>query len=448
VSKDDRGKVDIPDEWKVESLGNLFEFYGGMPFSRAALGDSGFLYLHYGDIHKRGNGKFDVAKDSAWLPRVDISIDEVKETALLHDGDLVFADASEDYDGIGKSVVIENKSGETFVSGLHTIIAKGSRKELDLNYKRYFLSPPFVRSQFIQIATGATVYGISKANIKKINVLVPPISEQRKIAAILTSVDEAIEKTEAIIEQTEKVKKGLMQRLLTKGIGHTRFKKTEVGEIPEEWDLKPLSAVLIQMTDYVANGSFQSLKENVNVYDHTEYAYYIRLYDLRLGIGHDRQKFVDEESYTFLIKSSLFGNELLIANIGANVGEVFIMPKLTKPATIAPNMVVMRVNPENNYEYIYYYLSSNLGQMEIRKEISGSGQPKLNKTGLKKVLVPCPVIEEQNGIAAALSAIDQKILVERGHLSALLTVKRALMQVLLTGKVRAKIDEQAEVVNT
>ncbi|MBB6691039.1 restriction endonuclease subunit S [Cohnella xylanilytica] len=441
MSKDDRGKVEIPNEWKVESLGNLFEFYGGMPFSRSALGDSGFLYLHYGDIHKRGNGKFDVAKDSAWLPRVDISIEEVKENALLHDGDLVFADASEDYDGIGKSVVIENKSGETFVSGLHTIIAKGSSKELDLNFKRYFLSPPFVRNQFIRIATGATVYGISKANIKKINVLVPPLSEQRKIASILSSVDEAIEKTEAIIEQTEKVKKGLMQRLLTKGIGHTRFQQTDIGEIPEEWKInhgfiKIVSGYGFQASDYVEKGIPLVRINNIGYGEMLEDDF---IY-LPTPFATEYQKFLLKENDIIMaLNRPITNGKLKIAIIKNKHVPSILYQRIGK---------LVFDTTKYHPEYIFLYLQSPQFLKQLEITFVGSDQPFIKNSEFAKLPFGIPSLQEQKKIAEILGSVDSKLRVERDKYDKLLRSKNALMQVLLTGKVRVKVKEEAEVVKT
>ncbi|MGN4715343.1 restriction endonuclease subunit S [Bacillus cereus group sp. MYBK226-2] len=210
------------------------------------------------------------------------------------------------------------------------------------------------------------------------------------------------------------------------------YKETKIGRIPADWEVRSLNEVLEVMTDYVANGSFQSLRENVNVYDEEEFAYYVRLYDLRLGIGHSSQKYVDQASYNFLNKSSLYENEILIANIGANVGEVFLMPRVNKPATIAPNMILMRVNDKNDFRYIYYYLSSMIGQREIANEISGSGQPKLNKTGLKKVFVSVPNLAEQRRIAGVLSLIDEVIQKTEDIIKQTEEVKKGLMQQLLT----------------
>jgi type I restriction enzyme, S subunit len=91
---------------------------------------------------------------------------------------------------------------------------------------------------------GTTIQGLTREDLKNLKILFPPILEQQKIADILSKVDELIQKTDQVIEQTQKLKKGLMQKLLTKGIGHAKFKRTPTGEIPEEWNIKPLGDIL------------------------------------------------------------------------------------------------------------------------------------------------------------------------------------------------------------
>ncbi|EMT44988.1 restriction endonuclease subunit S [Anoxybacillus flavithermus] len=206
---------EIPEEWEVRRLDDIFEFYGGMPFSRSVLGDEGAFYLHYGDIHKMNKSAFDTSIDSSWLPRLDISKEEIREYSLLKTGDIVFADASEDTEGIGKSVVIINDDNKPFISGLHTIIAREKEATLDDRYKEYCFSNPLVRKQFIRIATGATVYGISKTSIKQIKIPVPPIEEQRTIAKALKGLDNKIRNEKEKLEPLINIKKGLMQVLLT-----------------------------------------------------------------------------------------------------------------------------------------------------------------------------------------------------------------------------------------
>lgn len=197
------------------------------------------------------------------------------------------------------------------------------------------------------------VPSLSTANINRIEVLRPTVKEQEKIAKILSTLDKSIETTNRLIEKEKNIKKALMQELLTNGIdkdGHIRtrathtYKKSELGLIPEEWEVDKLNEVTKLMTDFVANGSFESLADNVTVFETPDFAYYVRLVDIRKGLGHEKQTYVDELSFNFLKKSSLIGREILIANIGANVGETFLMPILNKPATIAPNMIVVKVN--------------------------------------------------------------------------------------------------------
>ena len=104
------------------------------------------------------------------------------------------------------------------------------------------------------LVAGSTVKGVSVAEIKKLSMTRPPLPEQKKIAAILSSVDQAINATQAVIDQTRKVKEGLLQDLLTRGIGHTRFKQTEVGEIPEGWEISTLGAVFSERKEVGKHG--------------------------------------------------------------------------------------------------------------------------------------------------------------------------------------------------
>ncbi|KGM46336.1 hypothetical protein NP83_00870 [Neobacillus niacini] len=218
---------EIPAVWEVKDLDSMFEFYGGMPFSRASLGEQGPYYLHYGDIHKIDKKVFDTTVDSSWLPRLAIEEGRIRENSLLKTGDIVFADASEDTDGIGKSVVIKNDENKVFISGLHTIIAKDKLPMLDINYKQYCFNNYAVRKQFIKIATGATVYGISKSNIKQIYIPIPPLEEQKKIGAILQSLDDKIQHEYKKLIPLNETKKGIMQVLLT-GVVRVKLNSEEV----------------------------------------------------------------------------------------------------------------------------------------------------------------------------------------------------------------------------
>jgi type I restriction enzyme S subunit len=272
--------------------------------------------------------------------------------------------------------------------------------------------------------------------------------EQEKIAKILSTLDKAIESTNRLIEKEKNIKTAIMQELLTNGIdknGHIRspqthtYKESELGLIPDEWEVDKLNEVTKLMTDFVANGSFESLANNVTVFENPDFAYYVRLVDIRKGLGHEKQTYVDEQSFNFLKKSSLIGKEILIANIGANVGETFLMPIINKPATIAPNMIVVKVNTKIISEFLFYFLTYHKGISELQNVTEGSGQPKINKTKLKTINVLIPAILEQEKIIKILTTQDKKIQTEETTLSKLKELKKGLMNDLLSGKVRVKV---------
>lgn len=280
---------------------------------------------------------------------------------------------------------------------------------------------------------------ISQKPIYAVKLPMPPLPEQRKIAKILSTWDKAISTTERLIDNSKQQKKALMQQLLT---GKKRLLDDSGRPFEGEWEDVSLESISEIMTDYVANGSFQSLRENVVVTDEVDHSLYVRLTDLRVGLGHRNQKYTSKESYEFLKKSCLFGGELLMANIGANVGEVWQMPEVNMPATLAPNMLMTKFKQRANSRYVYYFLSSSFGQNRISAVIAGSGHPKINKTELKQVKILLPSFKEQQKIAFVLTNADREIELLEQQFANLKQEKKALMQQLLTGKRRVKVDDK------
>lgn len=160
------------------------------------------------------------------------------------------------------------------------------------------------------------------------------------------------------------------------------------------------------VTDYVANGSFKSLAENVKYYD-KGYARVIRLVDYNNKFKKKDSIWVSKDAYEFLKKSKLEGGEIVITNVGANLGTVFIAPQLDYPQTLGPNSIIIKT--KENDKYIYYLLLSRYGQNKIKEIVSGSAMPKFNKTDFKNIIIQLPSIEHQNKVVKMLSALDKKI---------------------------------------
>ena len=163
------------------------------------------------------------------------------------------------------------------------------------------------------------------------------------------------------------------------------------------------------VTDYVANGSFKSLADNVQYSDKKDYARLIRLVDYNNNYDEKNAVWVPESSYNFLKKSVLYGDEVIISNVGANLGTVFKCPKLNYPMTLGPNSLLVRTNDLCNQNYLYYYLKSKIGYSKLMALVSGSAMPKFNKTELRNMEISLPDREYQDKAAEVLIKIDKKI---------------------------------------
>lgn len=180
----------------------------------------------------------------------------------------------------------------------------------------------------------------------------------------------------------------------------------DLGSMPSDWSVSDIQNETLFVTDYVANGSFASLAENVNYKNEPDYAVLIRLTDFNNDFKGDFV-YVDEHAYKFLAKSKLVGGEIIISNVGAYAGTTFLAPRLDRPMTLGPNAIMMNFKSGN--AFYFYWFKSPVGKFLLDGIISGSAQPKFNKTTFRQLKVPVPPIKEQKAIASVLSSLDDKI---------------------------------------
>jgi type I restriction enzyme, S subunit len=203
-------------EWVFRTMGNLFKFSGGYSASREQLSTEGYSYLHYGDIHGSAKTFVDIKHEYLEIPKLNIELNKISKDKLLQDGDIVFVDASEDDEGVSRHVVIRNTQSIPFISGLHTIVAKSKTSELDNLYKEFCFQSQELKKQFSFYAAGIKVSGISRSNIIKIVLKIPPtIEEQTAIATILSDMDSETETLQAKLNKYKAIKQSMMQELLT-----------------------------------------------------------------------------------------------------------------------------------------------------------------------------------------------------------------------------------------
>jgi type I restriction enzyme S subunit len=283
----------------------------------------------------------------------------------------------------------------------------------------------FLRRKYLQkISQGSTFEAINSKELSDLLIFLPAVTEQKKIAEILTTLDEAIEKTSQIIEKTKEAKKGLMQKLLTRGIGHKKFKKTEIGEIPVEWEVGEIS-------DYGEILTGNTPPTNVPQYYGNEYPF-VSPFDLgNKRIIRKTEKYLSKEG--FVVARALPANSVLVVCIGSTIGKTGIAG-----TELATNQQINSIICKNSdYNFVYYY--ATFINQEFKQLAGTQAVPILNKGNFSKVKVAIPPLSEQKEIGGKLSAINEEIEKESDHKEQMELLKKGLMQVLLTGKIRVSV---------
>ncbi|WP_276211083.1 restriction endonuclease subunit S [Heyndrickxia coagulans] len=403
-----------PSDWVNYTFDELFAFEGGLSISRANLSNEGICYLHYGDIHKTNDNYINIEKNFDSIPKYNKPLESINKKYLLNDGDIVFADASEDYEGIGKAVVVKNPSNIPFISGLHTIVARDKTDVLNNEYKRFFLSDWNIRKQIMLMATGISVYGLSQENVRKIKVTLPKRQEQQKIASILSTWDKAIELKEKLIEQKIQQKKGLMQKLLTGEVrlpGYSgEWKKVKLGEI-----LKERKETGYTELELLAITSRKGVVKRTEV-------------DIKDNSSEDKSKY----------------KRILPNDIGYNTMRMWqgVSGVSKYEGIVSPAYTILKPTNKVNSNFIGYLFKLPKIINLFRRYSQGLVSDTLNLKyeNLKGIKVTIPQdVEEQKKIAEILLSIDNEIEMLQEYVNYLKQQKKGLMQLLLTGKVRVKV---------
>lgn len=226
--------VEVPEGWEESRLQELCYFQEGPGLRRWQFAGGGFPFIN---IRCIVNGKIDKSQVQFITEKEAL---EKYSHFHLQAGDFVLSSSGT----IGRMAKVEAGDLPLMLNTSVIRFRSLDKKRFDDAFLPYFLQSGFFFGQIQRETQGSAQGNFGPSHLKKVVVPLPPLPEQQKIAEILSSVDEAIQSTEAVIEQTKKVKQGVMNQLLTKGIGHTRFKQTEIGEIPDEWEVVPLDAAI------------------------------------------------------------------------------------------------------------------------------------------------------------------------------------------------------------
>jgi len=410
-------------EWKKVRLGDVAQIIGGGTPSRnePLFWEGEIKWVTPTDVTKNNNKYLNNTAETITEEGLNKSAAKVIEKGNV----LMTSRAS-----IGKCVI--NTVPVTTNQGFTNFIVD----ENIINNEFLYYKLIFNAKQFNALGSGSTFKEISKGEISSFNISIPNnVREQQKIAAILSSVDEAIEKTEQIIEQTETVKKGLMQELLTKGIGHTEFKDTPVGTIPEEWEVLNFKDVFDRITT-------KNETDNQNVLTISgEHGLISQLEYFNKSVSSKNLK-----NYIYL-ESGDFAYNKSYSN-GYPLGAIKRLDRYDVGVVSTLYICFRLKDPYINGFYKHYFDSPYWHRQVYSIAPEGGRSHGLLNVGVKdffEILIPVPPIKEQEKIRKKIDSIDQKIIKEKSKLENLHSLKQGLMQQLLTGKKRVKVDDSEEV---
>ena len=397
-------------KWEEKRLGDVFKFMPTNSFSRNDLNYiEGDIYnIHYGDIHMIYPTITDAQKETFPYINREKKLDVCSEL-LCEDGDVLLADASEDYDDIGKAIEIINVGDKKIVSGLHTIFMKDYKKIYANKFRGFMMNSNSVRKQIKVLAAGAKVLGISKSNISKVKMPLPSLPEQTKIADFLSTVDEKIQNQKDKITHLENIKKGFMQKIFSRKI---RF-KDDGGEEFSEWEEKKLGEFMI-IPD----------KEKIDIIDNN------KLLSVRLHLeGVEKNKNTSSLKLGSTIYYKRKSGQFIYGKQNFFNGAFGIIPKDLDGFLSSGDVPSLDIKKEKIIpQYLMYYMGRKSFYKAQEKLSAGTGSKRIHENTLLNIIIKTPCLEEQQKIADFLSSFDKKISTEKKTLEHLKELKKGLLQ--------------------
>ncbi|TXD83866.1 hypothetical protein ESY86_07415 [Subsaximicrobium wynnwilliamsii] len=420
----------IPSNWKSSKLSEIVNLEHGFQFRKEDFTESGIPVIKINNII--GN---DLNLDN--LSFIDSSRLEEFTRFLIKKDDILMSLTG----NIGRVLEVGSIQRDFVQNYRVGKFVPVNSNELYNRYIKYLLSSPLVLSQFFKFSNQSAQANFGKQDMDKVWVTIPTSpSEQEKIANILSTVDAKIEVISQQITETQELKKGLMQRLLTKGIGHTEFKDSSLGEIPKCWDVIPIYELRNKQDRYgFTGGPFGS---DLKSEHYTENG--VKIIQLQnIGEGEFIDKgttYTSKEKADELFSCNIFPNEIILAKM-APVARCCKVPSTDERYVMCSDGIRLSVDTNKfDNEFVYQALNSKYFRDEAESKSTGTTRARIGLKDLKLIPILVPkYIDEQKKLANILSTVDGKLDLLSEKKTTYQELKQGLMQQLLTGKVRVNV---------
>ncbi|MBR7627940.1 restriction endonuclease subunit S [Aeromonas popoffii] len=412
----------VPKGWSHTTLGKVMVFKNGLNFTKADVGE---------EIKIVGVSDFkDLSelRSTERLESVNVA-SHIKDDELLTDGDLLFVRSNGNKDLIGRCLFFPEVKERLSFSGF-TIRGRADKKNILPQYIAFVARSSFFKSQISQYGGGTNISNLSQQILNDIALPLPPHDEQKKIVQILSTWDKAISTTEQLLANSQQQKKALMQQLLT---GKKRLLDSNGVRFSGEWITIPLEKLC-----HINPKRPPEPKDGLVSFIPMEF------------VSEDAKLLsTSERFYTDVSKgfTSFLDGDILIAKITPcfeNGKGCYVQGMKNGVGFGSTEFHVLRANKLSSPLYLYYMTNTSEFRIKGEANMQGSaGQKRVTTDYLKSLKVTVPKqVEEQQKIAVVISTADQDITALQQKLDALKQEKKALMQQLLTGKRRVKIDNK------
>lgn len=423
-------QVTIPEGWiEIIGLGKKLKVYNGLSGKTKEDFGVGEPYIPYTNIFN--NSKVDPDQ----LDYVNVKKGEHQNH--LEYGDIIFTTSSETIDEVGMTSVFLEKSGKYYLNSFCFILRPYNFDWLAPEFAQYLFRAESIRYSITLFGQGSTRYNLSKTRLlKELAITLPAdLNEQTIIASILSKVDEAISTTEQLIAKFSRIKTGLMQDLLTKGIdeqGNIRseetheFKDSSLGRIPKEWGCETLNFGLNYISDY--RGKTPPYQDNgIPV---------ISAESIKDGELKSTSKYVSDITYEIWLTRGIPKPGDVIFTTEAPVGEIAKFPQKGRHL-LTRRVIAFNCNPDKLINQFLYYVLLDFNRRGIwNKYMIGSTVPRILKPDIMSQDITYPNPDEQLRVIEIIETQREQIEIEKIKLSKLKSQKKGLMQDLLSGKVR------------
>lgn len=356
---------------------------------------------------------------------------EYSPSAVVNAGDLVIAntDITRDAEVVGAPMLISNISEKPVLISMDLSVLDVNRNKADIKFLYYILQAESARSFMKEHSSGSTVLHLKTKDVPNFSFLMPTLKDQQKIAEILGSVDEEIQKTDEIIITARKLKEGLLNHLFYSGVSNRKIKKTEIGSIPENWNVELLDLVAKRGSGHTPNKK------------HAEYwnggIKWVSLSDSNRLDNRYIYETVKEISFEGINNSSavLHPKDTVIVSRDAGIGKAALLG--SDNMAVSQHFIAWQCGEKLLPEYLYYWFQSK--KKELEQIATGTTIKTIGLSFFKKLQIPLPAIKEQKQIGEIFWSIDDKIDINLKTKEKLLLLKKGLMRDLLSGKVRVDV---------